>query len=145
MNKIDIIPVSWGVADLLSVSWYAGMNMYRGKIPMIHDIQQGILNIDSFGFPEFSFLIYIAVILYVSPILSGILLMLRKRAGIILSYIQTPFRLILIIPPSIFFILWPLNESIQPRTALLLGFCLVFISEAIKLTSLVLWNKKKNT
>ena len=143
MNKIDIIPVSWGVADLLSIAWYTGMNMYRGKIPMIHDIQQGVLTIDSFGFPEFSFLIYIAVILYVSPILSGILLMLRKRAGMILNYIQTPFRLILIIPPSIFFILWPLNESLQPMTILWIGFSLVFISETIKIASLVWWYKRK--
>ena len=144
MNKLDLIPVSWGVADLLSIAWYAGMMAVQGEIPVVQDISDGIKNIEMFELPQFTFLIYIAVILYVSPILSGILLILKKRIGVILSYIQIPFRLVLIIPPSIFFILWPLNESIQPRTALLLGFSLVFISEAIKLTSLVLWNKSKS-
>lgn len=144
MNKIIFIPIFWGILDLLSVGWYAGMNIYKGQIPLVHDILSGRHNIESFGLPNFSFLIYIAAILYVSPIFSGILLILKKKSGLMLSYIQTPFRLILIIPPSIFFILWPIDSSIEKPMVLGLGFALIILSETIKVSTLMLWNKRKS-
>jgi len=142
MNKIIFIPIFWGILDLLSIGWYAGMNIYKGQIPLVHDVLSGRQNIESFGLPNFSFLIYIAAILYVSPIFSGTLLILKKKSGLILSYIQTPFRLILVIPPSIFFILWPIDNTIEKPIAL--GFGLVILSETIKVSSLILWNKRKS-
>jgi len=113
------------------------------QIPLVDDILSGSQNIEVFGFSNLTFLIYISAILYVSPILSGILLILQKKAGIIISYVQTPFRLFLIIQPSIFFILWPLNESLSQSTALWLGFSLVFISEIVKISTLAVWNKQR--
>ena len=144
MNKIIFIPVFWGILDLLSIGWYAGMNISKGQIPLVDDILSGSQNIETFGFPNFTFLIYIAAILYISPIFSGILLILKKRSGLMLSYIQTPFRLILIIPPSIFFILWPINSSIEKHMVLGLGFGLIILSETIKVSTLVFWNKRKS-
>ena len=121
------------------------MSVFLGEdqIPLVDDILSGSQNIEVFGFSNLTFLIYISAILYVSPILSGILLILQKKAGIIISYVQTPFRLFLIIQPSIFFILWPLNESLSQSTALWLGFSLVFISEIVKISTLAVWNKQR--
>jgi len=143
MNKIIFIPIFWGILDLLSIGWYAGMNIYKGQIPIVHDIMNGIKNIEAFGFPNFTFIIYIVALLYISPVFSGILLILKKKSGLMLSYIQTPFRLILIIPPSIFFILWPIDSSIEKPMVLGLGFALIFLSETIKVSTLMLWNKRK--
>ena len=145
MNKIKYIAVFWGILDLLSIVWYVGMNIYRGHLPIVHDIVQGSITIKTFGFPNLIFLSYISALLYVSPILSGILLILQKKAGLIISYIQTPFRLIMIIPPSIFFILWPLNDSFEKSLLLWFGFTLVFISESIKISTLIVWNKRRTT
>ena len=145
MNKIKYIAVFWGILDLLSIVWYVGMNIYRGHLPIVHDIVQGSITIKTFGFPNLIFLSYISALLYVSPILSGILLILQKKAGLIISYIQTPFRLTMIIPPSIFFILWPLNDSFKKSLLLWFGFTLVFISEIIKISTLIVWNKRKTT
>ena len=143
MIKIKNIPIFWGILDLLSMAWIVGMHIYRGEIPIVHDISSGTISIRSFGFPNYTFLIYIGVLLFYSPILSGILLIVKKKAGLIVSYLQTPFRLVMIIPPSIFFIQWPLNDSLDKITVLGLGFSLVIISETIKVSTLFLWNKKK--
>jgi len=145
MNKIKHIAVFWGILDLLCIVWYVGMNIYRGNLPIVHDIVQGSKTIKTFWFPNLIFLSYIGILLYVSPLLSGILLILQKKAGLIVSYIQTPFRLIMIIPPSIFFILWPLNDSFEKSLLLWFGFTLVFISESIKISTLIVWNKRRTT
>ena len=145
MNKIKHIAVFWGILDLLCIVWYVGMNIYRGNLPIVHDIVQGSKTIKTFGFPNLIFLSYIGILLYVSPLLSGILLILQKKAGLIVSYIQTPFRLTMIIPPSIFFILWPLNDSFKKSLLLWFGFTLVFISEIIKISTLIVWNKRRTT
>lgn len=145
MHKSKNIAVFWGILDLLCITWYVGMNIYRDNLPIVHDIVQGSITIKTFGFPNLIFFSYIGVLLYVSPILSGILLILQKKAGLIISYIQTPFRLIMIIPPSIFFILWPLNDSFEKSLLLWFGFTLVFISEIIKISTLIVWNKRRTT
>ncbi len=145
MLRINNIAVFWGILDLLSIGWYIGMDIYKGRIPIAQEIFDGSATIKNFGFPNFTFLIYIGALLFVSPILSGILLILNKKSGLILSYIQTPFRLILIIPPSIFFILWPLNDLMEKSVVLWLGFTLVLISETIKISTLIVWNKRRTT
>ena len=145
MLKINNIAVFWGILDLLSMAWYIGMNIYKHRIPIVQEIFDGSETIKHFGFPNFTFLIYIGVLLYISPILSGILLILNKKSGLILSYIQTPFRLLLIIPPSIFFILWPLNKLMEKSVVLWIGFTLIFISETIKISTLIVWNKRRTT
>ncbi|MCP4373400.1 MAG: hypothetical protein GY797_35665 [Deltaproteobacteria bacterium] len=143
MIKNKHIAIIWGILDLLTIAWYVGISIKRGHFPIIHDISQGSINIKTFGFPNLTFLSYIAVLFYMSPLLSGPLLIFQKRIGLIIVYVQTPFRLIMIIPPSIFFILWPLNDSLSQSTVLWLGFILVFISESIKISTLIVWNKKR--
>jgi hypothetical protein len=145
MNKINSIAVFWGILDLLTIAWYLGCTIYRGDIPIVQDIVQATTTLKMFEFPASKFLSYLLVLLYISPILSGILLILKKKAGLIVSYIQTPFRLILIIPPSISFILWPINDSFSKIAVLSLGFTLVFLSETIRISTLIVWNKKRTT
>ena len=134
----------WGILDILSIFWYIGWNVAHGYIPVLNDIEKVSENIAHFGLPEYMFLSFISVLLYLSPILSGILLVFQKKAGLILSYIQTPFRLILFIPPSIFFILWPL-KSIFEIPPLWLGIALIIMSETLKVSTLILWNKRRST
>lgn len=145
MIKNKQIAIFWGVLDLLSIAWYVGVNILKGHFPILYDISQGSTTIKTFGFPNLAFLSYVSVLLYLSPVLSGLLLIFQKKVGLIVAYVQTPFRLIMIIPPSIFFILWPLNDSLSQSTLLWLGFSLVFISEIVKISTLSLWKKQKTT
>ena len=144
MGTIKDTAKFWGILDLLSVFWYISWNVAHGHIPVLIDIEKVSRNITNFGLPEYNFLSYVSVLLYLSPFLSGILLVLQKKAGLIISYIQTPFILVLIIPPSIFFILWPL-KSIFEIPPLWLGIALIIMSETLKISTLILWNKRRST
>jgi hypothetical protein len=144
MSAIKETAKFWGVLDLLSVFWYFGWNVAHGYIPVLNDIEKVSKNINSFGLPEYKFFSYVSVLIYLSTILSGMLLVFQKKSGLIISYIQTPFRLITIIPPSIFFILWPL-KSIFEIPPLWLGVALIIFSETLKISTLILWNKRRST
>jgi hypothetical protein len=77
--------------------------------------------------------------------MSGIFLIRQKRIGAIISYIQTPFRMLAIIPPSIFFATWPLKYIIiNPRAivSICIFVSLVLLSEALKTVSVVMWQRR---
>jgi hypothetical protein len=80
-------------------------------------------------------------LVYASLILSGVYLVKKKKLGAILSYIQTPFRLLFIIPPSIFFILWPLGYF-SDKPQIVLGVVLVLLSEILKVFTVASWQKQ---
>ena len=130
---------------MLSMAWNIGCSIYRGEIPVVHDIAQATITYKMFDFPVSKLLAHLTILIYISPIISGTLLIAKKKAGLIISYIQTPFRLILVIPPSIFFILWPLPFTISQKAVLWLGVILILISESIKISTLIIWHKRRMT
>jgi hypothetical protein len=99
-----------------------------------------------------------ACMLYISLLFSGYYLIKGNKIGAILSYIQTPFRIITFIPPSIFFITWPLkyffnSEAISANVAnfvfdaeaiaaIATFVTLMLLSETLKLYSIVTWRRK---
>jgi hypothetical protein len=79
---------------------------------------------------------------------SSFYLLKRNKIGAILSYIQTPFRLLAIIPPSIFFIVWPLKyifDNPETIAAIITAVTLMLLSEIFKLTSVIIWHKNLKT
>jgi len=157
MNKKNIM-IFWGILDLASLAWYIGWRMFHGQIPFYHDISKSIQYNTLSGTPLWSVITILSLVLYFSLLFSGIYLIKHSRFGAILSYIQTPFRLLLLIPPSIFFIAWPLKyifNSELMRTAVLnqspysmkviafLTFAgVVLVSEILKLYSVISWHRK---
>ena len=107
MKRLNQIIFIWGIFDFAAIAWYIGWNLYYGKFPLINDIEKIADTSASFGLPYLSIFSYIAILIYASLILSGVYLVKQNKIGAIVSYIQTPFRLLFIIPPSIVFILWP--------------------------------------
>ena len=102
----------------------------------------------SFGIPSLSIITFFSLVLYLSLILSGIYLIKHRKAGAILSYIQTPFRLLGLVPPSIFFIIWPLKyifENPKAISAIITFVVLMLLSEFLKLTSVIMWRKNTLT
>ena len=144
MKKRRII-ILWGIFDLLSLGWYLGWRVIHGQIPFYHDILNSIQTTTSFGLPSLSIFTIISLIFYISLAFSGFLLIRHKKNGAILSYIQTPFRIFTFIPPSIFFIIWPLKYLFDnPKSISVIITCviLLFLSETLKIYSVVTWRKQ---
>ena len=141
MKRLNKIIFIWGIFDFAAIVWYMGWNIYYGKFPLINDIEKIADTSASFGLPYLSIFSYLAILVYASLILSGVYLVKKKKLGAILSYIQTPFRLLFIIPPSIFFILWPLGYF-SDKPQIVLGVVLVLLSEILKVFTVASWQKQ---
>ena len=141
MKRLNKIIFIWGIFDFAAIAWYMGWNIYYGKFPLINDIEKIADTSASFGLPYLSIFSYLAILVYASLILSGVYLVKKKKLGAILSYIQTPFRLLFIIPPSIFFILWPLGYF-SDKPQIVLGLVLVLLSEILKVFTVASWQKQ---
>lgn len=140
MKDINKIIKIWGLFDLCAIVWYVGWRIFHGQIPFISDMQKGIETTSSFGLPSLSVVTIIAAILYLSLIPSGIYLLRQNKIGAIMTYVQTPFRLLTFIPPSIFFLLWPL-PYIFKRPSFVVGIALLLVSETLKLITVIKWHK----
>jgi hypothetical protein len=129
----------WGVLDLSYAAWYFAWRIFHGQTPVLHDVMQSIQTSRSFGEARPIYTTSISSFFLVSTFASGILLLKRHQSAPLLTYIQTPFRLLFLVP-SVFFILWPLS-SIFDSPPTLIGVMLVVCSEALKLYSVVSWAK----
>ena len=152
--KINKIISFWGLCDIGFIIWYIGWNIIHKQIPFYYDITQSQITAKLF---ESSFPIFVGVLslfAYSSLLFSGFLLLKKKKLGILVSYIQCPFRLIGLIPPSLFFVTWPVkyffdmtsinSELIYKHPVFLINISLVLISEIMKVTSIVFWHKVMN-
>jgi hypothetical protein len=156
IDKKKIITL-WGILDLTCLGWYVGWRIIHGQIPFYHDISRSMELNAVFGSPSWSIITVFSLVLYLSLLLSGIFLIKHNRIGAILCYIQAPFRLLMLIPPSIFFLTWPLkyifnSESIRsailkhsPYSLDVVAFIavtvLVLLSEILKLISVFNWHR----
>jgi hypothetical protein len=144
MLKLKAIVTIWGLCDICSIGWFIGWRIVHAQIPFYYDINKSIQTNTLVGAPSLVLVAIFSQILHVSLIFSGVYLIKRRKAGAILSYIQTPFRFFLLIPPSIFFITWPLKYFFpNPGTITAFGtlaFLLLF-SETLKLWSIIRWRK----
>lgn len=129
-----------GDFDLLDIVWYMGWNIYHGKLPIANDVQLIIEKTTSFGLPSLMYVAFFWMLIYFSLLASGFYLIKRKRAGAIISYFQTPFRLIVVITPSIFFILWPLRYLFD-KPPVFIGIILIILSELCKLFTVIQWHR----
>jgi hypothetical protein len=140
MKRLNKITLMWGIFDLLAIVWYMGWNIYHGKLPIANDVQLIIENTTSFGLPSLMYVAFFGVLIYFSLLASGFYLIKLKKAGAIISYIQTPFRLLVVIPPSIFFILWPLKYLFE-KPPIIIGIILIILSELCKLFTVIKWHR----
>jgi hypothetical protein len=144
MGKEKIITLC-GILDLFTLAWYFGWRLIHGQIPFYQDFSEAIQTITSFGIPSLSITTIISLFLYLSLALSGIFLIRHKKIGAVISYIQTPFRIFSLIPPSIFLIKWPLKyifDNPKAVSAFITFAILLLLSEAFKAYSVITWRKQ---
>lgn len=149
MLSLKQITVIWGICDICSIGWYLGWRIFHAQIPFYYEIMKSIETNKSFSDsssvpPE----TIVSLLLYVSLAFSGIYLIKLSKVGAILTYLQTPFRLFIFIPPSIFFINWPLRYFFgDPGTiwAMSTSLFLILLSESLKLWSIIRWRRYKTS
>jgi hypothetical protein len=130
----------WGLLDLSFFGWFVGTSLLAGRVPIYSDLHSAGETARSFGslFPVA--ITALSTILYVSVLVSGTLLCLRKHVGVVLAYAQFPFRLAFVVP-SLFFIPWlvaPLPHRITVATSMVL----IGSSELFKVWSLWFWQRR---
>ena len=152
--KINKIITFWGCCDLGFLIWYLGWNIFHKQVPFYYDITRSQITANSFESPFPIFLCVISLLAYSSLFLSGFLLLKKNKLGALVSYIQYPFRLTTLIPPSLFFITWPVKyffdmtsvdtELLFRHPATIIGIFLLLLSEILKTTSVIFWHKRIN-
>ena len=130
--------IFWGVLDVLSVLWYVAWNLAMKRIPFVDELRPLFENASGLGFIWAVVLTVLVLVLYGSILFSGHLLIKRRKAGVIVACVQSPFRLVMIIPPSVFFILWPLSY-LPTALPMAVGYGLILVVEIVKIVPLVLW------
>jgi len=148
MPSLKQITILWGICDICSIGWYLGWRIFHTQIPFYYDIIKSIDTNTAIGFPSLAIVTIFSLFLYVSLIFSGIYLIKLKKVGAILTYVQTPFRLFTFIPPSIFFITWPLKHFFRnpgPISAAGIVLFAIFLSEGLKLWTIIQWHRDKAT
>lgn len=146
MLTLKRIITLWGIFDLCSIGWFVGWRIFHNQIPFYQDIIKSIETNKSFGSPSLVLVTIFSLLLYLSLIFSGVYLIKLHKVGAILSYIQTPFRFLTFIPPSVFFISWPFKYFFSnPEMISAIGtlLFLVLLSEGFKVWSVIRWQKHK--
>jgi hypothetical protein len=146
--NIEILIVICGLLDLSSLGWYLGSRVLNGVLPFYYDIAMSIRTGLAFGGSMATIspiITTVSMLLYISLAFSGYYLIRLNRIGAVLSYIQTPFRVLALMPPSIFFLLWPVKYIFTPNIHVkeaIIVFSLLLLSEGLKTIIVVLWQKK---
>ena len=139
------ITIFWGILDFCSLGWFFLWRIFHGQVPFYSDITTSIDTARSFGHPLPIIITIISLLLNLTLIYSGYLLYMQKLNASKVTYFQTPFRLITLIPPSVFFITWPLKYLIEnPRalSAIMTLVILMLLSEGLKICTVFLWRKQ---
>lgn len=144
----------WGILDLAVIGWYVGFKIVKGEIPFFSDLLAAKSTSISFEAPMPIIFVSISLFLYLTLLISGILLLKGNKYGAILSYIQCPFRLLTMIPISLFFPTWPIkyifgmpvkiNDLSKAfiQAPIIAFFSLSLLSEIIKTVTLIRWHIK---
>ena len=132
----------WGILDICYIVYDIATGAPKAQTLFYYQIKL------AFRHANFSQIIMavLGILLYLSIIWSGLLLYNLKKQGVLIVYLQTPFRLFFV-TPSLFFIFWPFpflaRNGINIETSI--AICLVVFIEILKLLSVVYWHKSLRT
>jgi hypothetical protein len=139
LKKLEKVIKIWGVLDVMAILWYMGWSISKNQMPFVYDIKHQFLNAaPQIGMDTAISLSIIVFAAYMSLAISGYFLFRLKKAGVVIACIQSPLRVITIIPPSVFFLLWPLSMIFDSPSAAI-GFSLTLLVEMVKISSMISW------
>ncbi|MGD8177461.1 hypothetical protein [Marinimicrobium sp. ARAG 43.8] len=88
----------WGTLDAIYIALYVVSSVREGKIPYVTDLEMTIHNLVSHGGTATGVMIGLSWLLQLSIIFSAVLLLLSSSKARLLCYIQTPFRILFMVP-----------------------------------------------
>lgn len=95
----------WGGLDALSLLLYVVASIRRGHLPFVTDLHNLLSFLDEQGFVT-SVLVVMNLVLQVSIILSAVLLLGGRTAGVYLGLAQIPLRLLFATPSLSVLLIW---------------------------------------
>lgn len=143
--NINRIIIFWGILDICSIGWYFLWKIFHRQVPIYSDILQSFEMVHSMPYSIPIIITVISSLLYLTLIPSGYLLYKQKPIASKIVYFQTPFRLITLLPPSVFFVSWPLKHIFEEpgaTSALITLVILLILSESLKISSVISWRKQ---
>ncbi len=125
--------VFWGVLDVIFIFWYVFNSINSGNTPLISDINMAIEASNNYGSNTPLYVTGLNIFLYLSIILSSVSLLFFSSFAKMVCYIQTPFRVFLIVPSlSLIEIVF----SFTPNNPIWVIGLLFLVSEVFKIYSL---------
>ena len=139
MNKYII--KFWGVLDFTYFLYYIIGYIITDRIPFVFDIKAGTTTSLSFGNNYPLYTVILSLTLMATLPASGWILFKEKLRWRMLVYLQTPFRIFLVMP-SIFFMLWIFPTLTEPFKITLIALLLVIAIEVFKVFTIYKRNKQ---
>lgn len=137
VNSKKFIYITWGVLDVIYISWYCIESFRLGKLPYLTDFSSTIDTVLSHGGTLAYLLSSLSWILQVSIIVSAILLILRHPIARILCILQIPLRLLILVPSISVLSIY---VTLVDEHSTLIFILLLLLSEGIKF--ITLWKYK---
>ena len=130
----------WGVIDLGYIIWVIYSDINKGLIPFYDSFIAIVDSTGSFGLLGVAMLTYASFIVGLSIALSGILMLFLNKVGVYISFLQLPFRIFLLIPPTFFFLA---NLNFQSILPLWLIIMLLIALDLFKTYTQIRWIREK--
>ena len=132
----------WGGLDVFYVLWRVYRDVLESKVPFYSTFVESLSDAQSLGQASFLILTAVGTVVMLSMVLSGPLMLMLHKAGVYISLVQLPFRLILLVPPTFFFV--QMAKDYVPLPGWLL-ISIILIMEIFKVATDIRWlrNVKK--
>ena len=148
--NVELLIRICGLLDLCSIAWYLSSRLLHGNLSFYPEITMSIRTGTALG-GSYAAIVPIvttvSMLLYASLVFSSYHLIRLHRIGAVLAYVQAPFRVLTFMPPSVFFLLWPLGlysySTLLPKVVVVFG--LLLGSEALKTIIVIRWHRKFST
>jgi hypothetical protein len=129
----------WGFIDICYVIWIIYEDIASEKIPFFDSFLSALDASTAFDQLGITVLTVTGFVINLSVIVSGILMLMLNKVGVYVSLLQAPFRIFLIIPPTLFFLTKAGDNMAVPGWILIV---VVMIVEVVKIVTELAWLKQ---
>jgi hypothetical protein len=120
--------------------WIIYGDLTSGKMPFFDSFSSALDASVAFDQIGVTVLTVAGFVINLSVIVSGILMLMLNKVGVYISLLQAPFRIFLVIPPTLFFLAEAVDNIAIPGWTLIAA---IMIVEIVKIVSELVWLKKK--
>ncbi|WP_369988414.1 hypothetical protein [Pseudomonas xanthosomatis] len=135
ITSVRWVGVSWGALDAFYIFFVIFSSLKRGVTPFVSDFAAALANMDQWG-GGLEFMVWMGLVTQLSLVASSVLLCLGRACAVYVAGIQTPFRILFIVPSFSLILL-------LPDTSTAVWLSLIVASEVAKVWSLWwLWKNR---